>query len=141
VVKAELGQISDRMWFLLDLLSSLLLEAFGPGAARVNGPAEDGLRLPNTLSISIQGLSAAKLLEGLGERLAASAAAACHSGGACGSSVLAAMGVAPEWAAGTLRLSVGRHTTVDDVRAAAALIVEAAAAQGVAVKPREGAAA
>jgi hypothetical protein len=48
-----------------------------------------------------------------------------------GSPVLAAMGVPAEWARGTLRLSTGRHTTMDEVEAAAKLLIEAAAAQGV----------
>lgn len=40
------------------------------------------------------------------------------------SSVLKAVAVPPEFARGTLRLSVGRHTTESDVDAAAGLIAE-----------------
>ncbi len=46
---------------------------------RVNGPTDESLRLPNTLSISIQGLAAPSLLQQLKDKLAASAGAACHS--------------------------------------------------------------
>lgn len=61
---------------------------------RINGPAEPTQRLPNTLSISIPGVYASKLLQELQQQLAASAAAACHSGAeACVSAVLAAMQV------------------------------------------------
>lgn len=64
------------------------------GAVRVNGPAEDSQRLPNTLSISIKGLKASQLLTDLSEKLAASAGAACHSRQqATVSSVLQAMQV------------------------------------------------
>ena len=101
------------------------------GLVRINGPSFSSQRLPNTLSISIRGLSSAKLLESLSDRLAASAGAACHthhddSGKhkAVISSVLEAMGVPEEFALGTLRLSVGRHSTQDDVDAAVAMIVE-----------------
>lgn len=68
----------------------------------------------------------------LQDRLAASAGAACHGAGAGSiSSVLAAMRVLPQYAVGTLRLSVGRHSTEQEVDAAVALIVEAARKQGV----------
>ncbi len=117
-----------------DALAARLLAGLGP-AARVNGPRDERARLPNTLSISVRGLRAGALLAELGEQLAASAAAACHSGAAAVSPVLAAMGVAPEWAAGTLRLSTGRHTTRGDVERAAALILAAAARQGVPLVP------
>ena len=69
------------------------------GVARVNGPADDAHRLPNTLSIGFRGLSAAAALDALADRLAASAGAACHAAGsggdsgACISGVLRAMAV------------------------------------------------
>ena len=49
------------------------------GVARVNGPKQEQHRLPNTLSISINGLRASDLLMSLQDELAASAGAACHS--------------------------------------------------------------
>ena len=45
------------------------------------------------------------------------------------SAVLRAMGVPVEFGVGTLRLSTGRHTTDEDVRAAAALIIAEAKRQ------------
>ncbi len=66
------------------------------------------------------------------DQLAASAGSACHgTGGASISSVLAAMNVPPEFAVGTLRLSVGRHTTEADVDRAVELVLAAARTQGV----------
>jgi cysteine desulfurase len=135
VVRAELDQIAAHTRALRDELQATLTGAFGAGA-RVNGPRDPAGRLPNTLSISVKGLPASALLASLGDCLAASAAAACHSGAAGGSPVLAAMGVPPEWAAGTLRLSFGRHSTAAEARAATQLIVEAAAAAGVPVARR-----
>jgi len=62
---------------------------------RVNGPADDAKRLPNTLSVGVRGLSASVLLAELSEQVAASAGAACHTGEAAASisSVLLAMRV------------------------------------------------
>ena len=45
------------------------------------------------------------------------------------SSVLEAMDVPMEYAIGTLRLSVGRHTTREDVEKGAALLIDAARRQ------------
>ena len=71
----------------------------------------------------IRGLEASVLLAKLSTRLAASAGAACHSGEAEVSSVLCAMAVPREFAIGTLRLSTGRHTTLEEVDRAAEIIV------------------
>merc|ERR1712086_623087 len=84
--------------------------------------AAEQAALPNTLSIGIQGMQASKVLEALSESVAASAGAACHSSAPSVSAVLKAMDVPLEFAVGTLRLSVGRHTTAAEVRRAAELI-------------------
>jgi cysteine desulfurase len=47
----------------------------------------------------------------------ASAAASCSSGAAAQSHVLEAMGVAPEFARGSVRFSMGGETTANDVDA------------------------
>lgn len=78
--------------------------------------------------MSIRGLNASAFLKAVSDRLAASAGAACHSSGGGVSGVLQALGVPHDWAVGTLRLSTGRHTTPDEVDAAAALIIEHARA-------------
>ena len=98
---------------------------------RVNGPIDGAKRLPNTLSVGIKGVSASQLLDVLKDDVAASAGAACHSGEAAASvsAVLRAMAVPEEYAIGTLRLSVGRHTCPADVENGAALVVDAARAQ------------
>ncbi|GLC33157.1 hypothetical protein PLESTB_000364400 [Pleodorina starrii] len=99
---------------------------------RLNGPSDPARRLPNTLSLSIRGLNSAVALQRLSAQLAASAGAACHSAdGESVSAVLKAMKVPLEFAAGTLRLSTGRHTTGEEVDRAARLIVQEAQRQGV----------
>eukprot|EP00976_Prorocentrum_cordatum_P019083 387119-Prorocentrum_minimum.AAC.1 len=90
----------------------------------VNGPRDDTKRLPNTLSISIKGLSASALLGKLQDTMAASAGAACHSGGGPAiSSVLKAIKLPEAFALGTLRLSTGRHTCSEDIDRAVDLIM------------------
>ncbi len=87
-------------------------------AAGVDGLIEHAAgadRLPNTLSVSLPGVHAGDLLEAVGDNLAASAGAACHGLKIQVSHVLAAMGVATEVALGTIRFSVGRFTSEDEV--------------------------
>jgi cysteine desulfurase len=89
---------------------------------RVNGhPVE---RLPNTSSISFKGLSATRLLDRL-DRVAASAGAACHSDQIAVSHVLQAMQVPMDYALGTVRFSVGRATTGEEIDSAAAEVANA----------------
>ena len=83
-------------------------------------------RLPNTVNVSFPGARADHLLLALDARgVAASAGAACASGGVEPSPVLTAMGVAPELAVCALRFSLGRTTHADDVARAITAIVEA----------------
>lgn len=102
-----------------DRLEAGLLRAFPE--ARVNGHLQR--RLPNTASVSFKGLEADAILDGLSE-VAASAGAACHSDRIDVSPVLRAMDVPIEYAMGTIRLSVGRYTTTEEVDRA---VVEIAA--------------
>ncbi|KPL06947.1 selenide, water dikinase [bacterium SM23_57] len=71
-------------------------------------------RLPNTSSISFPGLEANIIISEL-KTVAASAGAACHSDSVEVSSVLEAMHVPLEYAMGTIRFSVGRFTTTEEI--------------------------
>ena len=74
------------------------------------------LRLPNHASFAFKNVDGNKLLMMLD-----SAGYACSSGSACKvgdpkpSDVLEAIGLSPAWAFGSLRVTVGVHTTVDEV--------------------------
>jgi cysteine desulfurase len=81
-------------------------------------------RLPNTLSAAFPGNDASTLIDALADDLAASAGSACHSGSTMVSYVLQAMGVEPDVARSTIRLSVGRFTTQEETDRAAELIVK-----------------
>ena len=79
-------------------------------------------RLPNTLNISVPGIVGAQILEGL-PTLLASTGAACHDRSVKLSHVLSAMAVPPEAGMGTLRLTVGRSNTMDQIEEAARMII------------------
>ena len=138
LVDAERDRLPQYMEACTDELRRVLrreLGAYGEededDGVRFNGPAEAARRLPNTVSVGIKGVSASALLDSLRDEVAASAGAACHSGEAAASisGVLVAMNVPEAYAVGTLRLSVGRHTSVEDVERGAARIVAAAKKQ------------
>ena len=104
-----------------DRLRAALEGRLGP--VRVNGDLETGL--PNTLSVCFAGVDASTLLAEVGDRVAASAGAACHADGVDLSTVLQAMKVPVREAMGTVRFSVGRGTTARDVDEAARVVAEA----------------
>ena len=96
--------------------------------------------VPGTVHVTFEGLASDELLFLLDqEGVCASAAASCSSGAASPSHVLAAMGIAPERARGSLRLSMGAETTDDDVDALIAITLRASCtssrARGVAAEP------
>ena len=110
VAGRDLEAEGRRLAALRDRLEAGLLALDIP--CRVNG--NRARRLPNTLSISFQGLLANAIITDL-DGVACSAGAACHSGEVAISQVLRAMRVPPDYAMGTIRLSLGRMTTEDEV--------------------------
>ncbi|MFZ5765451.1 MAG: cysteine desulfurase family protein [Thermodesulfobacteriota bacterium] len=119
----DLDRNMKQMRSLRDRLYQGLAARLGETIRR-NGHPEQ--RLVNTLSLSFQGLAANHLLEEIGLEVAASAGAACHSDTVEISHVLAAMQVPDEWAAGTLRFTVGRMTTTAEIDRTIAVVSEAA---------------
>ena len=114
MVGKDLRSYSNHMKTMRDRLESGILSNV-PGT-RINGHPEQ--RLPNTSSLSFEGLKANEILDSF-ETIAASAGAACHSDSVTLSSVLVAMNVPVDFAMGTIRFSTGRHTTEEEVDAAA----------------------
>jgi cysteine desulfurase len=110
IVTGDLDRHRDHMKRMRDRLEEGLKEAF-PGL-RINGHPQR--RLPNTLSVSFRGIEANTILSEL-RGVAASAGAACHSDRVEVSEVLAAIGVPMDYAMGTVRFSVGRFTTLDEI--------------------------
>jgi len=114
---------TDRLRELRDTLHALLEQRL-PGRVHLNGPHD--ARLPNTLNVSIDGVSGDTLLENT-PAIAASTGSACHSDQTDPSPVLTAMGRTPAQALSALRLSLGRWTTHESVIAAADALSAAAA--------------
>jgi cysteine desulfurase NifS/selenium donor protein len=111
---AHFGQMRDRLW---EGLSKELDDL------RRNGDAEKSL--PNTLSVGFRGVEANTLLAEIGDQVAASAGAACHADGVDLSTVLEAMKVPMEYAMGTVRFTVGRNTTAQEIDTAVSVVAEA----------------
>jgi cysteine desulfurase len=119
-ISKEGGEAMARMGALRDRLHRLLAESV-PGLGVNGGTAP---RLPNTLSLNFPGVVGGDLLAAA-PRVLASTGAACHSGETRLSSTLRAIGLDPGTARGTIRLSIGRCTTGDEIEAAAAALAAA----------------
>lgn len=118
VVGRDLEIAAVRVRRMRDMLWERLASGV-PGLA-LNGHRE--LRLPNTLNVRFPRVSGSTVLEGAPE-VAASTGSACHEGHESASAVILAMGVEPEEALGSVRLTLGRGTTEEDVaRASEALV-------------------
>jgi cysteine desulfurase len=115
VAMRSLPAASEHLRALRDCLHQHLLTAVPD--LRLNGHSEQ--RLPNTLHVSFPGVSGRALLGEAADVVAASVGSACHFERDAVSGVLAAMGADAARAAGAVRLSVGRGTTLEDVERAA----------------------
>ncbi len=113
----RLEEDAARLGMLRDRLEERLLAL--PGAFR-NGADR---RVPGTTSLSFDGCDAEGLMMSLDlEGVAVSTGAACAAGGVEPSHVLKAMGLSPERVESSLRLSLGRGSTEDDVDRASDII-------------------
>ena len=107
----ELTEVHDRVADFQDKVMAAL--SFLPECVVT---ARGVSTLPGTVHVTFAGLASDELLFLLDQAgVCASAAASCSSGAAEPSHVLAAMGVAPERARGSLRLSMGGETTEAEV--------------------------
>jgi cysteine desulfurase len=117
---SDLELEASRQRALRDELERLI--RLGVPGIRLNGhPSE---RLPNTLFVSFPGVSGTAILAAAPE-IAASTGSACHEGTESPSPTLLAMGLEARVALGAVRLSIGRSTTADQVREAAAALCRA----------------
>lgn len=118
----EDGAQRDRVAGLRDHFERTVIAAL-PDAS-VNGPTGLASRLWNTTNIAFPRLEAEALLLLLSERgVCASAGAACSSGSLEPSPVLLAMGVPDVDAHGSLRFSLSRFSTRDEVDEAAEAVI------------------
>lgn len=114
---AQLAALRDRLE--QNILSQV------PGSA-VNGAGE--LRTPNTTNLRFDGVIAEDLMIALDlQGLAVSAGSACQSGALEPSHVLRAMGLTEAQARASIRLSLMRMTTAEEVQRASDLITQSVA--------------
>jgi cysteine desulfurase len=118
IAARDLDAVASRLCALRDSLWQRLAAAV-PGLA-LNG--QRALRLPNTLNVRFPGVSGNALLAGAPE-VAASTGSACHAGQDSAPAVIVAMGIAPAEALGSVRLTLGRSTTEDDIAHAAEALI------------------
>lgn len=112
-------ELRDRLWYSL----SSRIEGI-----RLNGPELGPDRLANNLNVVVPGVQGETMLLNLDLLgVAASAGSACTTGNSAPSHVLLAVGRSVTDARTSLRFSVGRGNSLDEIDAAAEAVVESAA--------------
>lgn len=119
VARLKLPEDSARIRALRDRLETALLERIP--AVRVNG--DHTRRVPNTSNLTFTGAGGEALLIALDlQGIACSTGAACSSGSTEPSHVLTASGLSHDDARSSLRFSLGRPTTAEEIDYAIAVI-------------------
>ncbi|WP_313119419.1 cysteine desulfurase family protein [Proteiniclasticum ruminis] len=121
ILMAEMDEKNAKLKKLRDLLMDelLLMED-----TKLNGPEKSG-RLPNNVNVSFKGVDGESLLLNLDlAGILASSGSACTSGAIDASHVLQAINVPEEYIHGSLRLSVSKYNTEDEIQDAVEKIRE-----------------
>ena len=128
---AELSEESRRLAALRDRLQQAVCSRLD--GVTLNGVPEE--RLPNTLNLSFSGVDGAALLVGLTE-VAVASGSACTSADPRPSHVLMAMGRSKQLANASIRFSLGRSNTAEEVDVAAAAVVREVSRLRAQARPR-----
>lgn len=104
-----------------DRLESILKREIGEELT-INASKTD--RLPNTSSVNFPNVNAADMLKRIPE-LCVSTGAACHSDAVSLSATLRSIGLSEKTGKGTVRISVGRYTTDEEIDLAANHLISA----------------
>lgn len=113
---AHCSSVRNRLW---QLISESIPDV------SLNGPPLDGDRLANNLNVSIRGIQGETVLLALDMAgVSASAGSACTTGNAEPSHVLLAAGLSDQEARASLRLTVGRGNSIDEIETAAGILAE-----------------
>lgn len=114
-----LEEKEKRIQELRDLLEKTLFETIPD--LKINGAPLP--RLVNTTNISFKNVAAAAVIQELDEKgIAVSAHSACHSGDLDPSHVLTAMSIPETYLHGTLRISLSRFNSHDEIETLAAIL-------------------
>lgn len=118
LAQAEMVEVTPRITALRDRLIERVLTI--PKSRLTGHPIN---RLPNNASFCFEGVEGESILLSLDMLgIAASTGSACTSGSVDPSHVLIAMGFAPEWSHGSLRLTLGKQNTEADIDAVLAVL-------------------
>ncbi|GAC1358725.1 MAG: cysteine desulfurase NifS [Ktedonobacteraceae bacterium] len=118
LAQEAMAEVTPRITALRDRLIERILTI--PRSRLTGHPTN---RLPNNASFCFEGVEGESILLSLDMLgIAASTGSACTSGSVDPSHVLIAMGFAPEWSHGSLRLTLGKENTDADIDAVAAAL-------------------
>jgi len=118
LAQQEMAQVTPRITALRDRLIERVLTI--PRSRLTGHPTN---RLPNNASFCFEGVEGESILLSLDMLgIAASTGSACTSGSVDPSHVLIAMGLAPQWSHGSLRLTLGKDNTEADIDAVASAL-------------------
>jgi cysteine desulfurase len=120
VARKSLEESASKVRSLRDHLWELL-------RAKIDGIALNGhptKRLPNTLNVRFPRVSGTAILAATPD-IAASTGSACHDGHESASAVILAMGIPEKEAVGSVRLTLGRHTSKQEIERAAESLASA----------------
>jgi cysteine desulfurase len=110
ICRLQMEADGQKMSLLRDKLENALLQL---DATYVNGSRSH--RLPHVANISFNNVNGDGLMMGLNKEIALSSGAACTSASMEPSYVLKALGVADDLAHSSLRFSIGRFTTEEEI--------------------------
>jgi cysteine desulfurase len=114
LVQTELVERTARLIPMRDRIIGQVLEEI-PNARLTGHPTQ---RLPNHASFVFDGVDGNALLMILDvEGFACSSGSACKTGNPEPSEVLTSIGLPPQWALGSLRVTLGQSTTAEDIQA------------------------
>ena len=106
----------ERVRSLRDRMESNILASIGE--TKVNGTTDSEKRLPNTTNMSFEGVLGPDLVAALDSAgICVSTGSACHADSADVSPVLAAMKIPRSFALGSIRFSLSRYNTEEDIEA------------------------
>jgi cysteine desulfurase len=118
IAHANMNDESHRIQNMRDALQKNLLSL---GNVQING--HNAPRLHNVINITTRFADSASIIAHIRNTLAVSTGSACSSANAQASHVLKAMGLSDEQSRSTIRISLGRFNTFEEVNTASELLV------------------
>jgi cysteine desulfurase len=107
------GWISEYQMVVRAIRDQLETELLKMPSAFVNGSMEN--RLPHVSNLRFEGINASSLMTSLSRELAVASGSACTSADPEPSHVLQAMGFSTDQAKASLRFSLGRQNTIEEI--------------------------